>query len=103
MNGSAQASTLESSGQAADSNYSADEPGKTSEHCPYANKTWIEIQLIGEDDKPIPDAKYRVELPDGTVEEGTLDREGVAGFFGLDQGNCKITFPALDQDAWEPV
>ena len=66
-------------------------------------KTWIEIRLIGENDEPIPDEPYRIELPDGTVVDGVLDSNGKARRTGLDPGTCKVTFPDLDQDAWVRV
>ena len=65
------------------------------------DKTWIEIELVDEDDKPMPGEKYRVETPDGSVAEGTLNEQGVARIEGIDPGDCKITFPNLDQEAWE--
>jgi hypothetical protein len=69
---------------------------------PKEKKTsWIEIELVGEDDKPIPGGKYKITLPDATVDEGTLDQNGFARVEGFEKGQCKITFPDLDQDAWE--
>lgn len=63
---------------------------------------WIEIELVGEDDMPIPGEAFRVELPDGTVTQGTLDHRGFARITGLPTtGACKVLFPRLDQDAWE--
>jgi type VI secretion system secreted protein VgrG len=71
-------------------------------YSPDEEKTsWVEIELVGEDESPIPGERYRVELPDGTVAEGTLDENGCARVDGIDPGNCNITFPNLDQDAWE--
>ncbi|MBS3919724.1 MAG: type VI secretion system tip protein VgrG [Deltaproteobacteria bacterium] len=65
-------------------------------------KSWIEIELVDEDDNPVSGEKYKVTLPDGkTVAEGTLDENGFARVDGIDPGNCKITFPSLDKDAWE--
>ncbi len=65
-------------------------------------KSWIEIELVDEDDNPVPGEKYKVTLPDGkTVAEGTLDEMGYAKISGIDPGTCKITFPTLDKDAWE--
>jgi len=32
---------------------------------------------------------------------GTAGNNGFARVEGIDKGNCKITFPALDKDAWE--
>lgn len=62
---------------------------------------WVEIELVGEDDKPISGEKYRVKLPDGTIDEGTLDQNGWAQVKGFEEGSCYITFPELDRDAWE--
>ncbi len=64
---------------------------------------WIEIELVGEDDKPIPGEKYEITLPDGSVASGTLDADGLARVEGFEPGQCKVSFPDLDQDAWEPA
>lgn len=65
---------------------------------------WIEIALIGEDDRPIPGEVYELELPDGRVRRGRLDSEGKARVDGIARaGACKVRFPALDQDAWSPL
>lgn len=67
-------------------------------------KSWIEIEMVGEDDKPIPGEPYRITLPDGeTVAEGTLDEKGFARLEGIEPGSCKITFPNLDKEAWEKL
>jgi hypothetical protein len=65
--------------------------------------TWISIELIGENDEPIPSEPYRIELPDGTTRSGRLDAQGRARIDGLDPGSCRITFPDLDEAAWVPV
>jgi hypothetical protein len=62
--------------------------------------SWIEIELVGEDDKPIPGEKYEIELPDGKMAKGTLDNKGFARVEGFEAGNCKVSFPKLDKDAW---
>lgn len=62
--------------------------------------TWIEICLIGEDRKPIPGERYKIELPDGSTREGRLDDKGLARVDGIDPGSCTVTFPALDEEAW---
>lgn len=65
-------------------------------------KSWIEIEMVDQDDQPVLGMKYRITLPDGqTVAEGTLDEKGFARVEGMDPGTCKVTFPTLDQDAWE--
>jgi hypothetical protein len=65
--------------------------------------SWIEIELVGEDDEPIPGEKYRITLPDDTVAEGTLDEKGIARVEGFEKGACKVCFPALDKEAWEKI
>ena len=66
-------------------------------------RSWIEIQLIGEDDQPIPSVNYAITLPGGTIVSGTLDRQGMARVANLPPGMCKVSFPDLDKDAWTPV
>jgi type VI secretion system secreted protein VgrG len=67
-------------------------------------KSWIEIELVDEEDNPIPGEKYRITLPDGkTLAEGRLDDKGFARVDGIDPGTCKITFPDLDKEAWRKV
>ena len=67
-------------------------------------RRWIEIEMRGEDDEPLGGLEYRLKLPNGRVREGVLDDDGrarVEGFF--DEGDCEVSFPELDQDAWEFV
>ena len=67
-----------------------------------AKKGWIEIVLVDEDNNPVPGEHYQITLPDGaTVADGTLDDKGFARVDGIDSGTCQITFPDLDQDAWD--
>ena len=72
--------------------------------CPLPQKPthWIEVQLLGEDNKPLPWAAYRAVLPDGTIVEGALDDQG---FARIDHqpapGTCQLTFPDLDKNAVE--
>jgi len=66
-------------------------------------KSWIEIELVGEDDKPIPGERYRITLPDGSVAKGTLDQNGFARVEGFEKGQCKVCFPDIDENMWEPV
>jgi hypothetical protein len=65
---------------------------------------WIEIELLGEDDSPVPDVEYQVVLPNGDVAHGFLDEKGKARIKGIPSaGECKVTFPGMDKDAWKPV
>jgi type VI secretion system secreted protein VgrG len=61
--------------------------------------SWIEIELVDEDDKPVPGEAYEVTLSDQTVAGGTLDEKGFARVEGVPPGQCTITFPNRDKDA----
>jgi len=63
--------------------------------------SWIEIELKDEEDQPVAGEKYEITLPDDTVARGTLDPNGFARVEGIESGTCKVTFPELDQSAWE--
>lgn len=65
--------------------------------------SWIEIELVGEDDEGIPGEKYKITLPDESVAEGTLDEEGFARIEGFEKGTCKVCFPDIDKEAWEKI
>lgn len=65
-------------------------------------KSWIEIVMVNEKGQPVAGMAYRIKLPDGgSIAEGTLNEQGFAKVSGIDPGNCQITFPTLDQEAWE--
>lgn len=64
-------------------------------------KAWIEIILVDEAGEPIPNVLYRITPPSGEPKEGRLNEHGQAGLYQIDPGDCKITFPDLDKDAWE--
>jgi hypothetical protein len=64
-------------------------------------KAWIEIILVDMEGKPVPNVKYRVTPPGGEPVEGRLNEHGQAGLYQIEPGNCKITFPDLDKEAWE--
>lgn len=94
------ATQLDDSGRAADSSFSEREAGRGEEGCQAA--TWIEIRLEDGAGRPVPGALYRVVLPDGRQIEGRLGEDGTAGVEGIDPGDCEVTFPELDGDAWTP-
>jgi hypothetical protein len=66
-------------------------------------KTWVEVELVGEDGEPVGGKQYRIKLPDGSTKSGVLDRTGKVRVEEIDAGDVEITFPELDQDAWEPA
>jgi hypothetical protein len=65
-------------------------------------KDWIEIILVDMDGKPVPGVRYKI-TPSGGMppQEGRLNEHGQAGYYKIEAGSCKITFPDLDKDAWE--
>lgn len=65
-------------------------------------KDWIEIILVDMDGKPVPNVRYKITPPGGDPpQEGRLNEHGQAGYYKIEAGECKITFPDLDKDAWE--
>jgi hypothetical protein len=62
---------------------------------------WIEIEMVDEAGAPVAGEKYKIELADGTVSEGTLGSDGKARLDGIEPGSCKVSFPDLDAEAWE--
>lgn len=82
---------LEASGAAADANFRA-QPS-TAPMLPCKQKTWVEVRLIDPDGKPVANERFRIELPDGTVHEGTTDAEGLGGLEMLDPGEGVLTLP----------
>lgn len=79
------------------------DPAETESLTPASEpKTWIEIELLDMDGKPMPGERYEVTLPDGSVREGTLDGNGRAYFGGLDPGSAEIRWPDRDGDATAP-
>ena len=75
-------------------------PPQTAEEKATSN-SWIEIELVDENDKPVPGERYRIILPDETVAEGTLDENGFVRVEGIEPGTCKILLPDLEEEVWK--
>lgn len=69
---------------------------------PEPERTFILIRLVDDEGNPVPGARYRVELPDGAVREGRLNSSGEARENYVVPGECKVTFPELEDSAWKP-
>jgi type VI secretion system secreted protein VgrG len=76
---------------------------KTDDESEETKTSWIEFEMVDESDKPVPGVKYEVKLPDGTMASGVLDGNGFARIDGIEPGQCEISFPDLDKDAWEKI
>ncbi len=75
--------------------------GSAVQKCP---SFWIEIELVDEENQPVPEEQYKIELPDGKTVQGRLGAKGLAYAGNIGKGgNCKITFPNLDKDAWKKI
>lgn len=69
---------------------------------PAAEEThFIEIELVDDDGKPVANASYVIELPDGSQRTGRTDGEGKAKITGIDPGTAKVSFPDFDKTAYE--
>jgi hypothetical protein len=61
---------------------------------------WIEIELVGEDGVGVAGVKYSIVTPDNLTHTGMTDAAGFARLDNIVAGQCKISFPNLDNDAW---
>jgi hypothetical protein len=62
--------------------------------------TWVAIRLVGPDNLPVANERYRVVLADGSVADGQLDSSGEAWLEDVTPGDCQISFPNLDAREW---
>jgi hypothetical protein len=65
-------------------------------------KTWVDIQLLDPDGNPVPGAKYKLKITDGSVRDGSLDDDGRVRVSGIDPGSCTVWFPEYDAKEWRP-
>jgi hypothetical protein len=66
-------------------------------------KTWVDVQLVDPDGTPVPGAKYKLKITDGSIREGTLDDQGRVRVSGIDPGSCTVWFPDYDAKEWRPL
>jgi hypothetical protein len=67
---------------------------------PARPQSWIEIQLLDEDDQPVPNEEYRIYLTDGSTRTGALDAQGLARVDDIDPGMCEVMFPNRHGREW---
>lgn len=60
-------------------------------------KDSIEISLIDEDNSPVADTMYDLELSDGSKKQGTLDSNGKATEDSIPPGKLKVTFQDIER------
>jgi hypothetical protein len=54
---------------------------------------FIRIELKDADGNPIPNEKYKIHLPDGSVREGTLNEQANAVEEDIPAGESVVVFP----------
>ncbi len=63
--------------------------------------SWIEIQVVDESGDPVPNERVEVTLPNGRRRQGRTNSEGLVRIDGIEAGQCQISLPNRDADAWE--
>ena len=86
-------------GPAASGGSSSSDSQKKEEEKP---KTWIEIVLKDDQGNPIPNERYKLKLPDGSIQEGSLDGDGRARVDGIEPGSAEVSFPDRGGE-WKPA
>lgn len=59
---------------------------------PSAGPTFIEVLVTDKEGKPVTNQKYRMRLPDGSVQEGKLDGRGRIFLSSIPPGVCDVMF-----------
>jgi hypothetical protein len=70
---------------------------------PFKPNHWIEIVLVDQDGKPVPNEPYEIILSNGFVVSGALDADGRAREEGIVPGTCRVTFPRIHAAEWRPA
>jgi phage baseplate assembly protein gpV len=87
-------------GGAASSQSSADSGPPADAASVASDTSFIELELVDTDGKPVAFASYVVTASDATSFSGVLDAEGRARIDGIVKGNCTVTFPEFHGDDW---
>jgi len=68
-----------------------------------AKRSWIVVELLSDDGRPMAGESVRLDLPDGSSYSGALDRNGRLRLEGIDPGMCQVSFPDWDGRDWRPA
>lgn len=68
---------------------------------PRQTKSWVGIELVDQKERPVSNARYVLELPDGKKREGRLDENGRLQVRDIDPGTCKVWFPDFEASEWQ--
>jgi hypothetical protein len=64
-------------------------------------KHWVAIELVDEDGNGVEGIAYSIITPDNLEYTGMTDANGLARIDNIPAGQCKISFPELDKDAYK--
>jgi phage protein D len=63
--------------------------------------SWISLELVDDQGKPIPYVKYELITSDGEILNGNVAADGKVRITGIKKGTCKVRFPDLPDDSWK--
>jgi hypothetical protein len=67
---------------------------------PLRKSSWVEINLLDAAGEPVAAERYKIKLPDASIQEGSLDTHGHVEFYSINAGSCEVSFPNLEDDDW---
>lgn len=65
--------------------------------------SWVGVEVVDQDNKPVQGISYTIKLPDGSIQEGVTDEEGKARYEAVEEGSVYISLDELHGDEWEPA
>lgn len=63
-------------------------------------KTWVEMEVVDEQGRPMPNQAYLCMLPDGVIRQGETDSQGRVRFHGIEPGNRAFSLTKLSPERW---
>jgi hypothetical protein len=63
-------------------------------------RSWIEVRFLDGGGEAISAGRYRVELPNKSIQEGTISSAGTIHLEGIDPGSCRISLLDLEDAEW---
>jgi hypothetical protein len=57
--------------------------------------SFVEVVLLDAEGKAVANEAYKIKLPDGSLRQGKLDRNGRLRIDGIEEGDCELEFPGL--------
>lgn len=83
--------------------YSSEEAEADASAAAVRAKTFIEIEIVDADNRPVPNQSFDLELADGRKVWPKTNRDGVLRIEPVPEGMCEFTLSDYDADAWGPA